>query len=122
IRRFFRRPSQPTAATGLHPTADGLGISPLKGSPSSLFMPWSQVTRAVAFKRDQYVMDRICIVFELSNARVLEINEDLQGWEGLVEQLPTHLPGALVYAEWFDEVAFPAFKTNEKTIFQRVVG
>jgi hypothetical protein len=122
IRRIIHRPSQPTTATGLLPTPDGLGISPLKGTPSSLFMPWSQVARAVAFKRDQYVVDRICIVFELSNTQAMEINEDMQGWERLVEQLPTHLPGTLVYTEWFGEVAFPAFKTNEKTIFERVVG
>jgi hypothetical protein len=121
IREITQRPSQPTTATRLHPTPDGLDISPLKGTPSSVFMRWADVRKAVAFKRDQYVVDRICIIFELSDS-ALEVNEDMQGWEQLVNQLPAHLPGTRVYTDWFGEVAFPAFKTNEKAIFERVVG
>lgn len=121
IRKITQRPSQPTTGTRLRPTPDGLDISPLKGTPSSIFMRWADVTKAVAFKRDQYVVDRICIIFELSDS-ALEVNEDMQGWQQLVDQLPAYLPGTLVFTEWFHDVAFPAFKTNAKTIFERVVG
>lgn len=117
--RLLRVPSHPTLATGLHPTVDGLDISPLKGARSSLFMPWKEVVRVVAFKRDQYLVDRICLLFELSESRTLEVNEDMVGWGQLIHQIPEYLPGAVTFSEWFLPVAFPAFKTNERTVFER---
>jgi hypothetical protein len=82
-------------------------------------LPWVEVKKAVVFKRDQYVVDRICLVFELSGSRTVEVNEDMDGWRPFIDQLPEYLPGAATFSEWFEDVAFPAFKTNERTIFQR---
>ena len=118
IHELLRRPPQPTTSTGLHPTENGLEISPLLGKPSSMFVSWSDVLKAVTFKRDQYVVDRICLVFELSGDRAIEINEDMLGWQEVVERLPEYLPGTAPFHEWFQEVAFPAFATNARTIFE----
>jgi hypothetical protein len=118
IRKITQRPSHATVDTRLRPTRDGLEISPMMGTPSSVFLRWAEVTRAVAFKRDQYVVDRICLAFELSHS-TLEVNEDMLGWEQLVNELPDRLAGARAYDDWFGKVAFPAFEANETIVFER---
>ena len=90
-----------------------------RGKAMRAEMAWKDVTTAIAFKRDCYAVDLICIVFG-GAAGSLEVNEEMSGWKGLVEVLPTYLPGCLAEHEWFRQVAFPAFATNPVHIFRRV--
>ncbi len=82
-------------------------------------MAWKDVTTAIAFKRDCYAVDLICIAFVGADGS-LEVNEEMNGWKGLVEALPGYLPGCLAEEVWFRQVAFPAFATNPVHIFRRV--
>lgn len=85
----------------------------------SVATQWSAVNRAVAFKRDLGITDCVCLVLMRADAVAVELNEEMAGWNRLVEALPNYLPGCKVDAEWFRVVAFPAFATNETEIFFR---
>jgi hypothetical protein len=79
---------------------------------------WSDVRRVVAFKRDELTVDRICVCIEDKNGKELELNEDLADWLTFLESLPDHLPACKPFSVWFQEVAFPAFATNQTILFE----
>jgi len=72
----------------------------------------------VAFKRDCYSVDLICLLISDGDKQI-EINEEDVGWDVLVWNIEKHLPGAVPYASWWAVVAFPAFATNTTTIYSR---
>ncbi|MGJ8637857.1 MAG: hypothetical protein ACSHYA_00565 [Opitutaceae bacterium] len=73
---------------------------------------WNEVISASAFKLDLMAVDCICMALELTKKRKFELNEEMKGWDSLVEALPTYLPGFKKSEEWFSGVAFSAFETN----------
>jgi hypothetical protein len=82
---------------------------------------WSEVRRATAFKRDLVTTDLACIEFELASGS-FEINEEIPGWQGLVDLLDQYLPGARPYAEWWPEVVKPPFEARKTPIFAHKAG
>jgi hypothetical protein len=83
---------------------------------------WNEVTRAAVFKRDQFTVDCICMIFELNGIETVEVNEDMEGWSSLLQAIPLHLPGALAQEDWWDRVAFPAFETCFTEIYSGFPG
>lgn len=75
--------------------------------------------RVVAFKRDVYAYDLLCLAFEIRPQAVLELNEEMAGWNSLIEALPQHLRGALETNEWFAKVTFPAFEVSPVVVYER---
>lgn len=102
--------------------ADRLSISWLTGKNVSgnKSFQWDDAIVLTAFKRDLYVVDRICLEFELKDGEIIEVDEEMKGFDALVQKLPEYLPGCKSFDEWFEVVAFPAFKLNATQIFQRV--
>ena len=94
----------------LHPSGEVVGR-----------LAWSDVRRATAFKRDLVTTDLACIEFELAS-QSFEINEEIPGWQSVVDLLDQYLPGALPYAEWWPEVLKPPFETRKTPIFDRNAG
>ena len=79
---------------------------------------WDEVDGAVAYKRDCYTVDLICIAFGNESGGV-EINEEMPEWSSLIKALPRYLPGCMSEESWFEQVAFPAFETSPVHIFKR---
>jgi hypothetical protein len=77
---------------------------------------WNDVNSAVAYKRNCLTVDLICLGFVTAESAVV-IHEEMEGWEDLIDALPTYLPGTPDHAKWWAKVAFPAFVTNETTLF-----
>lgn len=101
---------------------DAAGLTVTKTRPTSAPMysiAWSEVVRVVAFKRDLFTVDCICLAFATADGMTTEVNEEMEKWEALTEALPKHLPGSKLWSECFSQVAFPAFATNETVIFER---
>ena len=82
-------------------------------------LSWSHVISVRAFKRDLYAVDLICLGFEKMDGSTLEVNEEMQGWDTLVERLPAYLTGFPPHAAWFRDVAVPAFKANMTVLYDR---
>lgn len=104
-------------------TFDSIGftVDDLRGrNRESKRMLWQEVYRVIAFKRDEFTVDCICLFLARADGTGIELNEEMAQWNSLMEALPKVLPGCKPWPEWFSVVAFPAFATNETDIFARV--
>ena len=99
---------------GLH-----LSWRTIEDEVGEIALPWTAVNRAIAFKRDHYAVDLICIVIFSESDSSMEIHEEMNGWQVLLDLLPTYLPGCTAFSDWWLVVAFPAFAANETTIYCR---
>lgn len=88
------------------------------GSESRIRLRWQDVNGVVAYKRDLMTIDEICVGFSTPSGDV-EIREEMQGWEALIEVLPTHLPGTPSSSDWWKNVAQPPFATNATKLYSR---
>lgn len=95
-----------------------LGVENDRGE---IVIAWKETVRVEAFKRDLYAVDLICLLVLLKDNKALEINEGMEGFESLAGKLPEYLPGCQKFEEWFQVVAFPAFKENNTVIYERQV-
>ena len=84
-----------------------------------MVVAWKDTIRVEAFKRDLYVVDLICLKLVLRNNKAVEIDEEMEGWDSVVNKLPEYLPGCQSFGQWFTVVAFPAFKPNTTVIYRR---
>ena len=102
--------------------ADHLSVFWLTGKneDGNTSFQWDDAISLTAFKRDLYAVDRICLGIELKDGVTIEVDEEMKGWDSLVQKLPEYLPGCKSYDEWFEVVAFPAFALNATRIFERV--
>ena len=88
------------------------------GTDSSVAeLPWCDIVSAVAFKRDRWSVDLICIQFTDCEGVVVEVDEEMHGWDGLLQRLPAYLPGCVDKADILAAVMLPAFRANETVIF-----
>lgn len=100
--------------------SQGLTVSNLREEKKQpVTLTWAEIVGATAFKRDLLTVDCICLFLARSDGTGVEVNEEMARWEGLVESLPLHLVGCRPYGDWFPQVAFPAFETNEIRVFER---
>jgi hypothetical protein len=100
-----------------HMTIAWLTLENEKGSRA---LTWDETISIKAFKRDLYTVDLMCLGIELKDGSGIEIDEEMSGWDSLVQKLPEYLPGCKSFGEWFQTVAFPAFQLNMTSIFERV--
>lgn len=87
-------------------------------SVSTISSKWSEVTAIHAFKRDVFAYDLLCVAITDPEG-VIELDEEMEGWENLIEALPSYLPGTLSRADWWEKVAFPTFATNMTTLYSK---
>lgn len=91
----------------------------LENDRGEIVIAWQDTVRVEAFKRDLFAVDLICLYFLLRDNKAVEINEEMEGFDSLAGKLPEYLPGCQKFEEWFQVVAFPAFKENNTVIYQR---
>ena len=93
----------------------------IENEKGSRLLRWDETISIKAFKRDLYTVDRICLVIGLRDGSGIEVDEEMSGWDSLVQKLPEYLPGCKSFGEWFEVVAFPAFQLNMTSIFDRAM-
>ena len=102
------------------PKPNGFSVRPLSdSSPPEVSLDWDSVHEAIAFKKDLWSTDCVCIAFLLGDGSRLEVHEEMKGWAELCEGLPGHLAGAPVFADWFRDITTPAFELNPTILFRR---
>ncbi len=105
----------------IHCDESGFAVA-LGGSVSSegaTSLKWNEVKTVLAYKRDLYATDLICLGFT-SPAGTIEVDEEMQGWSQLVERLPSLLPGTPRMSDLWERVAKPPFRTCVTTLFERI--
>jgi hypothetical protein len=88
------------------------------GSETKTELRWSEVNGVVAYKRDCFALDLICMGFTTGDGAV-ELNEGMDGWEALIDAVPSLLPGSTSKQEWWGKVAQPPFAPNPTVSFSR---
>ena len=91
------------------------------GSVSSVgatSLRWNDVKTVLAYKRDLYTTDLICLGFTSPDGTI-EVDEEMQGWSQLVERLPSLLPGTPPMSDWWERVAKPPFASCVTKLFER---
>jgi hypothetical protein len=86
----------------------------LEGATS---LKWSEVKTVLAYKRDAYATDLICLGFTSSDSTI-EVDEEMQGWSQMVERLPSLLPDTPPLPDWWERVAKPPFVTCVTKLFE----
>ena len=86
--------------------------------PESVTWRWADVSRVVAFKRDEVTTDLLCLGIECGDEHI-ELNEDMGGWDELLNCLSSYLPGALSGRDILRAVIQPPFATNPTTVYVR---
>ena len=79
---------------------------------------WNEINGAVAYKRDCFAYDLLCVGFSTPDGS-FETNEQMEGWETLIEMLPTYLPGTPKPEQWWGKVVQPPFAINATTLFSK---
>ena len=81
---------------------------------------WAEVAKVLAYKRDCYAYDLICIaIADVDDVIRIELDEHSDGYQPLMDALPNNLPGCLAPKEWWDRVAQPPFETNWTELYHR---
>ena len=121
-RGFLCRPADEwKASCALH----GIVISHVDYRPflapggSEKEIAWSEIERVFAGQTDDFTWDTIWITFILENGTSCSVPETAKGWDRLLDQIPTHLPGALRKHDWLPQVTRTAFDPNIVQLFQR---
>jgi hypothetical protein len=79
---------------------------------------WDDVLAIRAYKIDLFVVDCICMAFQISESQWVEVREDyLCGDETIYKYAVARFDIPL--EQWFSQVSFPAFVPNEMLIWQR---
>ena len=105
---------------GIHPDGIELKWISMEGRKGERNIRWDEIVSVKAYKRDLATSDIICILCTFSDDIQFEFNEGMTCWQNMVDALSEHLPGFPTFSEWWNQVAVPAFSTNEKVLFQRV--
>ena len=101
-----------------HINLTSLGYSLRKAGKVVAEVCWSDVNEIFAFKQDVFSYDLICLGFRLRDSdTICEVDEECAGYKQLVSELETRFPG--LKTDWFAEVAFPAFKTNQTILWTK---
>lgn len=103
--------------------AKGFTVMPLTHSDeTSNSLNWASIAEAIAFKRDLFCVDQVCIVFCSNDGFELEVNEGMKGWNELCQVLPIYLPRTPAWEEWFMQITTRAFELNSILLFRKRLG
>jgi hypothetical protein len=102
---------------------DGISVSwPAKWrwqTPQVRRLGWADIDKVVAYKRDCYLVDQICLEFLTVAGDSVMITEETNDWKELACALPKFLPGFPVFEAWFSNIAFPPFEGNLAILYDR---
>lgn len=113
---FARTPSRRTRKRGIQLDDGGFSVS-LDGSDAAR-VDWLSVEEIVAFKRDWFGYDEICLGFRCEcNDGFWWVGEEDVGFKELQAAVERRFDG--LREDWWSVAAFPAFEENWSSIWLR---
>jgi hypothetical protein len=91
----------------------------LRGGRPLASARWDDVLRLLAYKRDEFTTDLVCLDIELRGGRILSVHEEVPGWEDFLDAAERALPDMHSFRSWFPQVAQPPFARSEHVVFER---
>jgi hypothetical protein len=94
---------------------DEVGVALLEGERRVWECRWIDVREIIAWKRDLFIGDLVCIGLRVSDGpNYAEFDEETPGWQSLVAALDARFHFA---KDWWSRVAFPAYATNRTVLW-----
>jgi len=81
---------------------------------------WFELNEIIAFKKDLFAYDLICLGFRTNGDSFWEVDEECIGYTELLKELEKQFPG--FRTDWFAQVANPAFALNRTTLWERTLS
>ncbi len=79
---------------------------------------WADVSKVETYKRDLFSVDMICLEFAVDADQLVYITHDeMDGFNELSCRLTQYFPS--IAPNWWNEVAFPAFATKHRILYER---
>ncbi len=78
---------------------------------------WSEISKVVAYKTDEFSSDTVWLEFESEQGDSVALPEDAPEWNQVANDLPQHLPGCPDLSSWRPRVLNPAFETNRTVLY-----
>ena len=75
-----------------------------EGEEGEIRIPWSAITRIVALAKDVYMPTEFHVMFIDWGQQTIELNEDMPGWNALIEAIDRYLTGAIPSRRWLLEI------------------
>ena len=104
----------------LIPTPTGFTINK-RESDDSYDIKFVDVLGIKGFKRDFLTTDCVCVSFEMSNEKIIEINEEMDGFAEVMAHAAKIIPECIAFEDWYLKIIQPAFKTNLTEIYKKQV-
>jgi hypothetical protein len=117
LQRFAARLRQPKSQPKrLEITGDGLAL--FESGREVYRFRWTEVSKVETYKRDLFSVDMICVDFAVdADQMVYMTNDEMDGFSELSIRLTSYFPS--IASDWWSEVAFPAFATNHKILYEK---
>ena len=113
--KIRRRQDESVAKRFLVWKVEGAGLRVLGDDVERVFLSWHEIAEIVAYKRDLYTVDQVCVAFRLRGAKdFFALEEDNPSWEVVLAATNERFD---LLDGWFAEVDRDAFQTNWKTIW-----
>jgi hypothetical protein len=95
--------------------ANDMGLRVSHRDQLVVFLPWDDIAEIVAFKRDLYAFDQICVGFRTTESDEYTcIEEENPDYERVVKLTQERFP---LQQKWWSAVALPPFETKWTTIW-----
>jgi hypothetical protein len=78
---------------------------------------WSEITRIVAWKEDNFTWDSLWLTFYLQDGAEYSVSEEAIGWTNLLDLLPVMVQGFPKQEDWWLGVVQPAFAPNATQLY-----
>jgi hypothetical protein len=78
---------------------------------------WTEIKTLIAYKKDLFAVDIICLDIILENETLFKINEETKGWFKFLEHSKVKLE--ITDKTWEMNIAVPAFEPNTTIIFDK---
>jgi hypothetical protein len=120
-KRFLELTSRGATPSRLRVVAQdgGIIIGDNRLDEDGIILPWKEVTRVVAYRRDMYVSDLLCLAVEFDGLKTVEIDETMQGWQEFMTALPSYLTGSRGAEEFFLSLIASPDKNDSVVVFTR---
>ena len=77
------------------------------GEETHVLFVWGDVKKVVAYKRDLLSVDLVCIEFEIPDGTFVEIDEDMDNFTYVQEEMLRRFP--TIDPEWFENSCYNRF-------------
>jgi hypothetical protein len=108
----------PPSETAIAQSPDGFEIRK-KLSSERCGVRWAEVEKIIAYKRDLFSYDCICVMFDLIGGASIEIDETMDGFVDVMKRAGETCAGCIKLDKWYFEIMTPAFKTKLTELYRK---